>query len=151
MKLPTLFNRTKVLKTHWPSADEALERFFKDPKNCLYGPSRTDYNWDRMLNMTFSVDGRGMAYVEGINVLTENKIVEIQKFAVENDMLRAGVGRTVVNLIAKEFQGRFGSIGIKFEQSNDSSYPSFFRSLGASPVPGPWTNNPGWDSWVLMF
>ncbi len=137
--------------TGWPSTQEAVSILLADPGRCLRGPCETEYDWEILNNMHFSVRGRGMVYVEGISIARQSDVVKIHKFAVESDVLRLGIGRAMVHWLAEEFQSRFSAAAIEFEQENDTSYPSFYRNIGAIAVPGPWTNKPGWSSWVWRF
>lgn len=141
------FFKKQIQKPQWPSANDAAAAFLADPAKCLFGTYQTEYCWDKK-DMNFSFHGRQIAYVHGIDFL-EKTIVQVNKIAVENDMLRQGVGHVLVHWLAIELTRRDGVVEIRFHQGNDTSYPAFFNKLGAVAVPDQLRTDRNWPIWVL--
>lgn len=128
---------------------EELERMLRnDPGQLLRGYQSDHYDWPAeysypevrgmlMADMYFSWGERQhVGYVQCLQI--RGTVAEVAHFAVAKELEGKGCARPLAFWLARELRSRYKITAILFAESDGhTSYPKFFKSLGAVPAPDP--------------
>lgn len=154
-----VFSRRRYL-----TLDEAVTAFIDSPSQWFYYRGQP-YIWPMPIpgmqgdiyfdNIRVLVDGHSLGLVEGLTI--RGRSAYIAHIAVENKLIRRGIGSALAHGLALELVAQYGVDRIVFTENHPqfhaSGYPAFFEYLGAQAVvpdhPAPMPDRPDYE-WLLM-